>query len=31
MNSQFDMTYDYHFERGAVSIPAAGGIETALS
>jgi len=29
MNSQFDMTYDYHFERGAVSIPAAGGIETA--
>lgn len=29
MNSQFDMTHDYHFELGAVSIPAAGGIETA--
>ena len=29
MNSLFEMMYDYHFERGAVSIPAAGGIETA--
>ena len=29
MASLFEMTYDYHFERGAVSIPAAGGIETA--
>ena len=29
MVSLFETTYDYHFERGAVSIPAVGGIETA--
>ena len=29
MNSLFEMTYDYRFECGAVSIHAVGGIETA--
>ena len=28
-NYLFEMIYDYHFGRGAVSIPAEGGIETA--
>ena len=28
-NYLFEIIYDYHFGRGAVSIPAAGGIETA--